>query len=80
MARANSLRRTLRQFDREDPDTRELARLRQLVAGNDDRTAAIVSASDLEDSLEQAIRKRMRSLSTEEYNGLFFGDSPLATF
>jgi hypothetical protein len=50
------------------------------MEGDDDRTAALVSASDLEGSIEQAISKRMRPLSTQEYNDLFFGDSPLATF
>jgi hypothetical protein len=80
MTKAPSSRSLLRRFAREDPEPEELERIEELLAGEDDRTAAIVGAADLENCLEKSIGDRMRPLSNEEYRELFNGYSPLATF
>lgn len=46
----------------------------------DDRSAVIFAAAVIEVGLERLIRARMRKLGSDDYNALFSGTGPLASF
>lgn len=73
-------RRSLRRLSRQRIDKEDLQRVADEVRSMNDRPAAMVAATLVEDALEDAILSRMRKLTKAEYRDLFFVDSPLATF
>lgn len=73
-------RRSLRHLTKQRVQKRDLQRIATELRSMQDRPAAIVAATLVEDALEDTILSRMRKLTNAEYGDLFLVDGPLATF
>ena len=72
--------RQLSRISRQRLTSEELSSLSAELQFMDDRSAAIVAASVVEDAVQSLLVSKMRRLTNREYADLFSGDSPLTTF
>lgn len=71
----------LKKFSRERAETlSDLFDILIDLEQESDRAVAIIGGTRAEDALEFALTRKMRRLSSSDSDGLFVGDSPLATF
>ena len=73
-------RRSLRDIARQRAEKKDLRTLAAELQNMEDRPAAIVAATLVEDAVQDRILGRMKKLSKSEYGRLFLPDAPLGTF
>ena len=70
----------LKRLSRESPGIVDAIMGPEYLKASDDRAAAIIVSTHLEDQLKELILSKMIHLTQTEIGELFVGDSPLATF
>ena len=80
MTRVPSPISALKKLARQRPGLADVLAKRDYLPKVEDRVAAIIETTSVEDSLEDAILHKMVKLNNTEYSDLFVGDAPLGNY
>ena len=80
MARVPSTIAALKKLAKEKPGLGDIIFLADYLKKVEDRAAAIIANTQVEDALEDAIASKLVPLNATEYSDLFTGAQPLASF
>ncbi len=80
MSRVPSTISALKKLARQRPGLVDVIAKRDYIPEAEDRVAAIIETTSVEDALEDAILHKMVGLNNTEYSELFVGDMPLGNY